>query len=83
MSWIKSNEFGKDEMLTLIELGLKLDNTYIITRYKAEKQGIILLATSIDSLIEMIDDTVPEDAIFEVWTKEIEGGDPNEPRSFS
>ena len=83
MYWIKSNEFGKDEMLTLIELGLKLDNTYIITRYKAEKQGIILLATSIDSLIEMIDDTVPEDAIFEVWTKEIEGGDPNEPRSFS
>ena len=83
MYWIKSNEFGKDEMLTLIELGLKLENTYIITRYKAEKQGIILLATSIDSLIEMIDDTVPEDAIFEVWTKEIEGGDPNEPRSFS
>ena len=82
MSWIKSNELTKDEMLTLIELGLKLDNTYIITRYKAEKQGIILLATSIDSLIEMIDDTVPEDAIFEVWTKEIEGGDPNEPRSF-
>ena len=82
MSWIKSNEFGKNEMLTLIELGLKLENTYIITRYKAEKQGIILLATNTDSLIEMIDDTVPDDATFEIWTKEIEGGDPNEPRSF-
>lgn len=82
MAWIKTEELDKFDVIELAEANINMDNMYIVTRYKAEEQGIILLASTVDSLIEMIDDTVPEDAIFEVWTKEIEGGDPDEPRSF-
>lgn len=43
-----------------------LPDSYIVARYKEEPDGIILLANS-DTIIDMIDDTVPKDAVFEIW----------------
>ena len=70
MSWIKSAELSREDLLTLAELGLDLKDSYVITRYRQEKDGVILLATNMDQLIEMIDDTVPAEATFEIWEKE-------------
>ena len=74
MSWIKDAELTRENILSLAQLGTELQDSYVITRYKQESDGIILLASNMDQLIEMIDDTVPEDAIFEIWVKESDEG---------
>ena len=75
MSWTKDAVLTRNDILTLAQLGTDLHDSYIITRYKEEKDGVILLATNMDQLIEMIDDTVPEDAIFELWVKDAKDED--------
>ena len=63
-NFTKMFTMNKDELLSALpEL---LPDSYIVTRYKEEPDGIILLANS-DTIIDMIDDTVPEDAEFEIW----------------
>lgn len=69
MSWIKDADLTRDDILALAQLGTELHDSYVVTRYKQESDGIILLASNMDQLIEMIDDTVPEDAMFEMWVK--------------
>lgn len=83
MMWCKVGTFDRDLIALAIQLNQIKGDERIIAKYKEESEGITLLATK-DSLIDMIDDTVPEDAIFEVWAPIIdEEDDDNEPRHFS
>ena len=66
MKWVKVTEWTKDELLARGPAEL-FEWTRIVTRYKEEEDGIILLFNGFDQLVEMIEDTVPEDAVFEIW----------------
>ena len=66
MKWCKVQNLTKELIPQAMATGMLNGEERIVARYKEEPEGIILLATG-DSLIEMIDDTVPDDTIFEVW----------------
>lgn len=74
MTWVKVEEWNKSDLLTKGPDEL-FQWTRVVARYKAQPDGIILLFSDFDQLIQMIDDTVPDDAIFEIWM-------PAEPPSY-
>lgn len=75
MKWHKVQDLTKELILLAIATGILDDEKRVVARYKEESEGIILLATE-NSLIEMIDDTVPDDAIFEIWAPIVEESGP-------
>ena len=68
MEWQKVSELSIHDLTSAIPF-MVFDNTYIVARYKEESEGIVLIAKDVDQLIDMIDDTCPKDAMFEIWTK--------------
>lgn len=73
MNWVKVSELTAHDLVSIAP-NMIFDNARIVARYKEEPDGIVLLAANMEQLIEMIDDTCPDDAMFEIWGKV----DPNE-----
>ena len=83
MMYIKECTYDRDTLAMAFQLDQIKGDERIIARYKEEPEGIILLATA-ENIFDMIDDTVPEGATFEVWAPVIpEEDDDNEPRNLS
>ena len=77
MTWCKIGTFDRDLIAKAIELDQIKGDERLIAHYKEEPEGITLLATK-DSIIDMIDDTVPEDATFEVWAPIVDDEEDND-----
>lgn len=67
MEWFKAFECNLKELVQLAHGNRITPNRRIVAKYLEEPDGIILLAKDIDQLIDMVNDTVPKDAMFEIW----------------